>query len=658
MGLQIEQWSKVMMSVGTQNGLLGLGISLGLAASAMGGVLAVDTTGTARNGKVGHFSSMVASANEEAVSYYCEQDPSGPLATSFAVRFAWKTGGADGCWQVTNIGDFGSYTSMKRDTGGVYHILYAGWNGLAWATGAGRTWTIAPDRVDSVVAPGEVAMVLDAQNRPHVAYYDSDAPSGRALKYTEWNGTQWMRGPSETIAMNAWTPTISPGNTFLALDSAGVPHVTFAQPVDAVNAVGDIKYATLQNGAWTIESLGIVGENPSLMIGTDNVPRIAFQGGLGLTYAYKSGGVWVTEDVPTFGSWPNSVTMALGPNNSPSIGFAMTANEDMYLATRGTGGWNVAMVDGDGLPNGDLILGRLGVGLAVDPAGQPHMSYWAVTIYNLPNNTTDHHSDLRYYTSGNAGTICPESPGACCDPATLACSISLPSACAGTFNGAAACAPNPCDPSVACCDPGTSACSVVLRSQCTGTFYAAAACTPNPCDPMVACCDAASGACTLLAASACTGTLGGSTSCTPNPCPQPPPPGACCNASTGACSLLTATACTGTWNGAASCSPNPCPQPTGVGACCEGGTSCSVMPIQDCDHGVFQGVGVACGIGDNHTTCCPANFNLLNGLTVQDIFDFLNAWFASDVRCDFNHVDGVNVQDIFDFLNAWFAGCH
>jgi probable HAF family extracellular repeat protein len=53
---------------------------------------------------------------------------------------------------------------------------------------------------------------------------------------------------------------------------------------------------------------------------------------------------------------------------------------------------------------------------------------------------------------------------------------------------------------------------------------------------------------------------------------------------------------------------------------------------------------------------CRADFNG-DGLGVDDIFDFLNAWFAGDPRTDFNGVDGVTVQDIFDFLNAWFAGC-
>ncbi len=54
---------------------------------------------------------------------------------------------------------------------------------------------------------------------------------------------------------------------------------------------------------------------------------------------------------------------------------------------------------------------------------------------------------------------------------------------------------------------------------------------------------------------------------------------------------------------------------------------------------------------------CGADFNGVNGVTVQDIFDFLTAWLAGNSSADFNHVNGVTVQDIFDFLTAWLAGC-
>lgn len=54
---------------------------------------------------------------------------------------------------------------------------------------------------------------------------------------------------------------------------------------------------------------------------------------------------------------------------------------------------------------------------------------------------------------------------------------------------------------------------------------------------------------------------------------------------------------------------------------------------------------------------CSADFNDNGSVSVPDIFDFLNAWFAIDSSADFNGSGSVSVPDIFDFLTAWFAGC-
>jgi hypothetical protein len=59
----------------------------------------------------------------------------------------------------------------------------------------------------------------------------------------------------------------------------------------------------------------------------------------------------------------------------------------------------------------------------------------------------------------------------------------------------------------------------------------------------------------------------------------------------------------------------------------------------------------------DRSSLCPADFNCSGTIQAQDIFDYLNAWFALDPRADFNGIGGVTVQDIFDYLNAWFAGC-
>lgn len=51
------------------------------------------------------------------------------------------------------------------------------------------------------------------------------------------------------------------------------------------------------------------------------------------------------------------------------------------------------------------------------------------------------------------------------------------------------------------------------------------------------------------------------------------------------------------------------------------------------------------------------DFNRNGTLQVQDIFDYLNAWFAASSAADYNRSGGLEVQDIFDFLNGWFGGC-
>lgn len=54
---------------------------------------------------------------------------------------------------------------------------------------------------------------------------------------------------------------------------------------------------------------------------------------------------------------------------------------------------------------------------------------------------------------------------------------------------------------------------------------------------------------------------------------------------------------------------------------------------------------------------CLADFNGSGAATVQDIFDYLAAYFSNQPSADFNGSGSVTVQDIFDFLSAYFTGC-
>jgi hypothetical protein len=103
------------------------------------------------------------------------------------------------------------------------------------------------------------------------------------------------------------------------------------------------------------------------------------------------------------------------------------------------------------------------------------------------------------------------------------------------------------------------------------------------------------------------------------------------------------------------------------GVCCRGATcaltttqaACTVPP------GVVAGAqwfsGSACNApGNARTPCCQADYNKSVGVTVQDIFDFINDWFAGSgyARPGSDGSAGtMSVQNIFDFINDWFAGC-
>lgn len=96
-----------------------------------------------------------------------------------------------------------------------------------------------------------------------------------------------------------------------------------------------------------------------------------------------------------------------------------------------------------------------------------------------------------------------------------------------------------------------------------------------------------------------------------------------------------------------------------AGACCvPGGCVAAAQAACATQSGSFRGAGSVCNQGGSMIApCCIADFNLSGAVSVQDVFDYLNAFFAGAPSADINNVGGVTVQDIFDYLGAFFAGC-
>ena len=74
--------------------------------------------------------------------------------------------------------------------------------------------------------------------------------------------------------------------------------------------------------------------------------------------------------------------------------------------------------------------------------------------------------------------------------------------------------------------------------------------------------------------------------------------------------------------------------------------------------GAFHSISGADAIRWARMSCfCVGDYNASGAADVQDIFDFLSAWFAGDLNSDVNGDGALTVQDIFDFLAAWFTPC-
>lgn len=175
-------------------------------------------------------------------------------------------------------------------------------------------------------------------------------------------------------------------------------------------------------------------------------------------------------------------------------------------------------------------------------------------------------------------------------------------------------------------------------------------------------------ACVVVTQNSCTNLGGGAWYGPGSACTAPSGGGdgcetvACCSPS-GACAARTASDCTaaGLLAGASFsvCSPNPCPQPPSV--CCRGATCATNVASTLCAgaNTLFLPMLTACNTSINATTpCCHADFNKQAGVTIQDVFDFLTAWFAGDSFANIsnNGVGTPTVQSVFDYLTVWFAG--
>jgi hypothetical protein len=275
-----------------------------------------------------------------------------------------------------------------------------------YASHSGSTWSVAAVP-GTTCADEEISLAFDAQGHPHLAYQCDNGVSAGGIRYASSNGTSWTVETVESAVVGARNPSLS-----LALTSAGSPAVSFyggdnfglkyatrgagggwsvanANPAryagfhgtSLVFAASDrpvighfdydlqkLQLARFDGATWTYETADAsagAGEWSSLVLDGTGRPHLAYLGGDGtVKFAVKGVAGWTVE---TVGSG-YLTSLALGPDGTPWVAYAVSAGSWVKVVSRGAGGWSAP----DTLPatSADWTMD-----LVVDASGARHLAY-------------------------------------------------------------------------------------------------------------------------------------------------------------------------------------------------------------------------------------------------------------------------------------------
>jgi len=187
----------------------------------------------------------------------------------------------------------------------------------------------------------QVSLTFDSMNRPHLAYVDRY--NGQALKYARWTGSAWEITPLyDRVSM------VIEASTSIAIDPSGNPHI----------AITGSQHVFRSGGTWQRQTVDFKDASPSVRIGPDGQPRLAYiqEWGSSLLVRYavrSSGGAWSTETVHTM-PFPFAGTasadrgwcsLALDTSGTPNIAYYDTATQRIHYAFKSGLNWVKIVVD-------------------------------------------------------------------------------------------------------------------------------------------------------------------------------------------------------------------------------------------------------------------------------------------------------------------------
>lgn len=281
----------------------------------------------------------------------------------YALKYAYYTGYS---WQKTVVDEgthnwAGERNQIVVDSSNVPHIVYwdNGSNNLRYANKQYGYWTYVT--IGSSISRECAAIALDSVGYPHVAYVKSTTLADSQVMHV------WKTGDGFRTETVDWVDT--------EYTSLGVTPNDEPRIVTLEKGLGLVYYMQVYD-AWSEmvldDTLGAVGDNPSIAFDGEGHPHISYhedtQYLYALKYAVYDGTNWRSETIDNQGfATGKHSSVATDSQNRPVI--AYTGDRQLKLASYNGAGWSIESVDSD------VNEYELSPSLALDSENHPHIAY-------------------------------------------------------------------------------------------------------------------------------------------------------------------------------------------------------------------------------------------------------------------------------------------
>jgi hypothetical protein len=307
---------------------------------------------------VGRFPSLALNAGSPRISYF----DSGLGQFRYAVRTGTRSWKAE---IIDRSSDVGPFSSLAFDNAGQPHISYYDdvHDNLKYAHLTGGSWAIST--VDNTGSVGlYTSLKLDGAGNPHISYFDSKEDD---IKYARWTGSGWHI----QIVDNAVNSSGEVGmNTSLVLNSQDMPRVAY---FDGKN--DDLKVALWTGSSWlkrVVDDTDNKGRYPSMAIDNQDNLHLSYYNATGGSLRYAKGTAdgssWDRMNVDAGGTGLYT-SITLDNANFPHISYFEDTGDNLRYARWNGTGWELHNVDSEG------VLGWY-TSIALDNLGRPHITYY------------------------------------------------------------------------------------------------------------------------------------------------------------------------------------------------------------------------------------------------------------------------------------------